>query len=157
MSAFVRRRRSGNRSRGQALVEFAIAFPVVMVLFMAIFDLARVAYYFNAVSDAARNGVREAIVDQNCTAIATATRRSAPAIDLSATGAVQVKIYKTPVVSSTPAPDTCPSLYGGYGIGNLAEVTVQASFTPITPGMQLLLPTIVMNSHARLPLERVSP
>lgn len=152
------RRPRGHRSSGQALVEFAVVIPIVLLLFMGIFDLARLAYEFNAVSDAARNGVREAIVNQTCAVITTDARQSAPAVDLSASTAIQVTIYKSPVVSSTPAPDTCSSgLLGNYGIGYLAEVRATTTYTPITPIIGQLVGPITVSSAARLPIERAYP
>jgi Flp pilus assembly protein TadG len=144
-------------SLGQTLVEFALVVPVVILLLLGIFDLARVVYMFNAVSDAARNGVREAIVNQDCTAVATMARASAPAVDLSPSNAVVLTVYKAPVVSSNPTPDVCPSLGGGYGIGYLAEVRVQTTFQAITPLIAQLIGPLPLASTARLPIERAYP
>lgn len=152
------RRAEGPRPRGQALVEFAVVIPIVLLLFMGIFDLARLAYEFNAVSDAARNGVREAIVNQTCSVITSDARESAPAVDLSSSTAIQVTIYKSPVVSSSPTPDTCSTgLYGNYGIGYLAEVRATTTYTPITPIIGQLVGPITVTSAARLPIERAYP
>lgn len=148
---------ASHRQRGQGLVEFALIFPILILLFMGIFDLARVAYVFNAVSDSARNGVREAIVNQDCAEVEAAAKRSAPAVDLSAAGAVLLTVYRTPVVSSTPPPEVCPALAGGYGIGYLAQVRVQSTFTAITPLISQLVGPITMSSTARLPIERAYP
>jgi Flp pilus assembly protein TadG len=155
----IRRRSFSNSSaRGQGLAEFAIVIPVVLLLFMAIFDLARAAYFLNTIGDAARNGVREAIVNQNCSAIEARARSVTPGVDLSEASAVQVTIYKSSVVSGTPSPDTCSSgLGGGYGIGYLAEVRVNATFTPITPIISNFIGPLPLTSTARLPLERAYP
>lgn len=145
-------------TRGQGLAEFAIVIPVVLLLFMAVFDLARAAYFLNTIGDAARNGVREAIVNQDCPAIEQRARFVAPGVDLSASTAVQVTVYRSSVVSNSPAPDTCAGgLGGGYGIGYLAEVRVNATFTPITPVISNLIGPIPLTSTARLPLERAYP
>ena len=149
--------RARHRERGQGLVEFALVFPVLILLFMGIFDFARVIYVFNAVSDAARNGVREAIVNQSCSAVTAAARKSAPAVDLSPASAVELTVYRTPVVSTVPPPEVCPALAGDYGIGYLAQVRVQTTFTAITPIISQLIGPITMSSTARLPIERAYP
>jgi hypothetical protein len=50
------------RSRGQALVEFAVVLPVFLVAVLAIFDLGRVIWARNTLENAAREGARYAIV-----------------------------------------------------------------------------------------------
>ncbi len=154
--ASLRGSRVGDRSGGQTLVEFAITIPIVLLMFMGIFDLGRAVYELNSVSDAARNGVREAIVDQNCTAIATRARSAAPAVDLSAANAIAVKVYRSAVISASP--DTCTGgLAGDYGIGYLAEVTVTTTYTAITPIIGQIVGPLKLSSTARLPIERAYP
>lgn len=46
------------RSRGQALVEFALVFPLFILLLFGLVDLGRLAYINNAISEAAREGAR---------------------------------------------------------------------------------------------------
>jgi Flp pilus assembly protein TadG len=53
-----RTRRHGPRSRGQALVEFALVFPLFLLLLFGLVDLGRLAYINNAISEAAREGAR---------------------------------------------------------------------------------------------------
>ena len=55
------RRRS---QRGQGLVEFALVFPVFILLLFGILDLGRAVYAYNTIGDAAREGARVAIVNQ---------------------------------------------------------------------------------------------
>ena len=50
------------RSRGQALVEFALVFPMFFVLLVAIFDFGRIVWARNSLENAAREGARYAIV-----------------------------------------------------------------------------------------------
>ena len=142
---------------GQALVEFALIVPIVILLFMGIIDLGRLVYVFNAVSDAARNGVREAIVNQDCVAVATSAQSSAPAVDLSTPTAVVLTVYRSPVPTASPIPDVCPGLGGNYGIGYLAQVRVETSFTAITPVISQVVGPVTLSSTARLPIERAYP
>ena len=57
MAALIARRRR-RRGRGQALVEFALVFPLLMLLVFALIDLGRVVYTHNAIAEAAREGAR---------------------------------------------------------------------------------------------------
>jgi Flp pilus assembly protein TadG len=51
------------RRRGQSLVELALALPVVLLLGPAVADLGRAVYYHEAVSNAARQALRIAVLD----------------------------------------------------------------------------------------------
>ena len=54
MSRFVRR----DRTRGQALVEFAFAFPIFLLIVFGLIDLGRAVYVSNSLAEAARDGAR---------------------------------------------------------------------------------------------------
>ena len=54
--------RSDRRSRGQALVEFAIVAPIFFLLMFGIIDFGRYVYYVQILNNAAREGARYAIV-----------------------------------------------------------------------------------------------
>lgn len=59
-----RRTRDGarRRSRGQALVEFALVVPIFFLILFAIIDFGRYVYYVQILNNAAREGARYAIV-----------------------------------------------------------------------------------------------
>src|SRR5450759_2474361 len=78
-----RKQTGQTNSRGQGLVEFALVLPLLVLLFMGVFDFARGIYAYNAISDAARAGTRTAIVNQNNQDIVN--RASAQAIGLGIT------------------------------------------------------------------------
>jgi Flp pilus assembly protein TadG len=46
------------QSRGQALVEFSLVFPLMLLLVFGLIDLGRLVYTNNALSEAAREGAR---------------------------------------------------------------------------------------------------
>ena len=50
------------RSRGQALVEFALIAPLFLALLLAIIEFGRAVYYIQMLNNAAREGARYAIV-----------------------------------------------------------------------------------------------
>jgi Flp pilus assembly protein TadG len=53
-----RRSWTADRARGQALVEFALVFPLFVLLLFGLVDLGRLAYINNAIAEAAREGAR---------------------------------------------------------------------------------------------------
>lgn len=55
--------------RGQALVEFALIVPLFILVTVGIFEGARAIYTYNALSNATREALREAIVHQDQAAI----------------------------------------------------------------------------------------
>ena len=57
-------RRKSRRSRGQALVEFALVFPVFMLVLFGIIDVGRYVYVSNALNEASREGARYGSVEQ---------------------------------------------------------------------------------------------
>lgn len=50
--------------RGQALIEFGVAFPVVLVMMFAIFDVSRLMFIQNSLDSAARAAVRLAAMNR---------------------------------------------------------------------------------------------
>jgi Flp pilus assembly protein TadG len=61
--ASARGRRRPDARRGQALVEFAIVIPVLLLLLLGVVDFARAWNVYEVLTDAAREGAREAVVD----------------------------------------------------------------------------------------------
>ena len=57
------RARRVRRDRGQALVEFALVAPVILLLIFAVADFARAWNTYQVITDAAREGARTAVID----------------------------------------------------------------------------------------------
>src|SRR5579862_5873532 len=75
-----RRSQSKPRSRGQALVEFAIVLPVFLLVLFGLIEFGYMLYSQTTVSNAAREAARAAVVDPDaCTipVLANATARGA--------------------------------------------------------------------------------
>jgi Flp pilus assembly protein TadG len=61
-------RRMRNEVSGQAMVEFAIVLPLLLMLMISVFEFGRAWNVYHAVTDAARLGARSAVVaDPNTT------------------------------------------------------------------------------------------
>ena len=58
-------RQSGRRRRGQALVEFALVFPILFFLLTVSIDLFRVDWATSTVAEAARQGARQAVANED--------------------------------------------------------------------------------------------
>jgi len=148
MSTDLRPRRENQG--GQTLTEFALVIPLVVLIFLGLFDLGRAVYAYTTISNAAREAARVLIVDQSQTGgvFAAQTEAAGSAIALGiAPGAVGVS-FRSPDLSTSCNART---------IGCVAEVTVPYSYTAITPVISQLVGPISMSSTVRIPIERTQP
>jgi TadE-like protein len=139
--------------RGQALVEFALALPVLLVIFMGLFDFGRAVFAYNSVSNAAREGARVAIVDQTVVggvpAGATEAANQATALGLDPADVTQVQVsYLMPDLSGA-----CPT----RSLGCIAEVTIRYRFRAITPIVGNVVGPIDLTASTQLPIEFTKP
>jgi Flp pilus assembly protein TadG len=141
------------RDRGQSLVEFSLIFPLAMLLFMALFDFGRAVYGLNAVGNAAREGVRTAIVNQNWSDIRQRASDQATGLgidpSLVACSAENQPASDSGVCvrfnSANGTIDGCPVM----AIGCMAEVTTKWTFSPITPVIGGIIGSKVITSTSR--------
>jgi Flp pilus assembly protein TadG len=63
--AFLARKPRGAARNGQALVEFALILPILLILVLGLIDFARAWSAQHAIADAAREGARMLVVDNN--------------------------------------------------------------------------------------------
>ncbi len=148
--ASVRKARSG-KGRGQGLVEFALVLPLFLVLIMAIVDLGSAVFAYNSITNAAREGARLAIVNQDSTTITTrATNQAAVA----RTPTVTVNFYRAADDGTPDTTATCPIGAASYiAVGCLAVVNFQGSYQPITP----IIGAIVFGNGVTFTAETVLP
>lgn len=142
------RRLVGHRaSRGQGLVEFALIFPVLILLLLAIFDVGRLVFAYNDITNAARVGARVAIVNQGGTTARDTTINQATSLGL-ANSDVTVRYLR---------PDLSGACATPYALGCVAEVEVSFDWQAITPVIGNILGPITVTTDTRLPIERVFP
>ena len=127
------------RSGGQALAEFALVIPLLVLLFMIIFDFGRLIYAYNTVSNAARAGARAAVVDQNTTIIDDRVRTTL----LGLPSAAATVVYTRPGCPTPPK------------IGCDSMVKVSYPWSPITPMIGRIFGPVTVEATATMPLERV--
>jgi len=115
------------RQRGQTLVEFAIIIPVLLLLAVFIFDFGRAVYYYSAIQNAAREGVRYGSVNPVVTT--TSVYEDVPGMK---TAAVKYAIGLGLTLTDVDAGMGTPELVGGYA-NPTVKVKVTYTFTPATP------------------------
>jgi len=126
-----------NRTDGQALVEFSLAFVVFSVLVFGVIDFGRGIYQYNAVSQAAREIARVTSVHPG-TDFTTVAGRSA---ETNAVIDVQEKLVPGLVVAADAI--ECVDSAGGVKATcdfskDSVRVTVTAPFKAITPPMNVM-------------------
>lgn len=130
--------------RGQTLVEFALIVPIFILLLMGIFDLGRAVYGYNTISNASREGVRLAIVNQDATAIRNEVIAQTPGLGLKAANIdVTFRMPGSMTVCVSPIAIACE-----------IEVVVRYQYQAATPLISNVVGTINMASTSRAPVER---
>jgi Flp pilus assembly protein TadG len=146
MRAVRRQGRGRNAASGQGLVEFALVLPLILLLFMGIFDLGRGIFAFNEVSNAAREGGRTGIINQNL--VDVRARAAAQAVGLGVPTAVPASCPTNggPPGASDPA-GICVAILRSDGsdcsalsdkIGCEVVVSVKYTFTPILTSLPVI-------------------
>ena len=140
------------RAKGQALAEFAIVLPIVLLLLLALFDLGRAVFIYNGLTNGAREGARLAIVNQNKDKVFER---------------VQAMTFAGPL--SNPDSDDLVSYYqqepdGTLGsecatvtVGCVAVVTPRSNWSLITPILSSIVGPINFVARSELPIELVCP
>lgn len=117
--------RGSRRSRGQALVEFALVFPLFILLLFGLVDLGRLAYINNAIAEAAREGARWGTVQGR---------------SVSAAGRTNIANQTRSLMAAVPNPTvtvTCEDVFGvtrsTCTTGNVLVVRVDTTVGMLTP------------------------
>lgn len=159
-----RRRRRG--SAGQSLVEFALVFPIIILLIAAFFEIGRAVFAFNTIASAARQGARVAVVNQLADVTECDTTR--PVEDpyephwtikgCAVAAGAGLGLRATNVdISYEPPPGTSLDCDPTLHVGCIAVVTVSYDFEVATPFVSLVLGPIAMSQTSQMPVERVFP
>lgn len=150
------RRSRGRSGDGQALVEFALVLPLLLLLVFGIVDAGRLIFAYNTVANSARNGARVAIVNQSTSGTETCDTILATAYPTgcSISSGITLGIKPSDVVVSYRNPtDTAPCT--PVSIGCIAVVKVTGTFRPLTPVIGQLIGSVPLTSTSKVPVERV--
>ena len=125
--------RRRQRTRGQALVEFALALPIFLILMMAVFDLGRAIYMYNGVAQAARELSRVTSVYPGTPGALGSTPQTAAVL---ATQKALIPSLGNPTftcvdIDGSSVTDTCVA-------GMQVKVVILATYTPVTPVLSLV-------------------
>lgn len=116
------------RRKGQALVEFALVIPIFLLLFVALFDVGRAVFAYNTLTNAAREGARLAIVNQDKPSIVARAKSQTSIVELN-DPSVQIDFKQV-------SPNQDPMLNvdcSPVAVGCVAVVQFEATYMPITP------------------------
>jgi Flp pilus assembly protein TadG len=148
------RRRHG--TRGQALVEFAIVMPIIVVVVLGLLDLGRAVYAYNTLAQSSRQAARTAIVNQVTADVKAQAIASGATLGLTSSDVdVCFKTAASTQNSCSSATNDCPA--ATRSIGCLAIVRTHISYAPMTPVVALLMSTINLSSTSIEAVEYVCP
>jgi TadE-like protein len=120
-------RRRLHRSPGQSLVEFALGITIFLTILIGLVDLARAAFLFNGVSDAAREIARVTSVHPGTTTLGGSTETAnSVSGERSLVPGLTVTSYACIDLAGASVSGTCQP-------GNWVKVSVRTSFQPILP------------------------
>jgi hypothetical protein len=123
-----RRRQRGNRSAGQGLTEFALVLPIFILVVVSLFDLGRAVFAYNTLTNAAREGARLAIVNQDVPTIVARAKAQTAIVELD-DPSVTVAFYQRNLDGTPNLDDECDLV----AVGCIAVVEFEATYRPITP------------------------
>jgi Flp pilus assembly protein TadG len=163
------RSRRRERSKGQALVEFAFVFPLIALLAFAFVDVGLAVFSHNTLTNAAREAARVAAVNQldpvsapwNCQANRPVENALAPnwtfrGCAMAAGAAIDIAAADVTVSYAAPPGMTleCTTI---RNVGCIVTVTVVNDYVPITPVAGSLIGPISMSATSSMPIERIFP
>jgi Flp pilus assembly protein TadG len=129
---------------GQGLVEFALGITVFLVILIGLVDLARAAWLFNGVSDAAREIARVTSVHPGSTLGSSTETTSSVAGERNLVPGLSVTSYTCMEIDGSSVSGTCQP-------GNWVKVSVRTSFQPILPLLAPFGPiTFTTSSSAKI-------
>lgn len=157
MRLFHARRIRSRRSRGQALVEFALVFPIALLVLFGVFDVGRLVFMYTGLTNGAREGARLAIVNQDIGRVEQQVREASFGSTISNIGSVAdpvVAYYKEdPNLNNPTANPRCTTI----ATGCVAVVTARVSWRAMTPIISSIIGPIVLTGRSELPVEFVCP
>ena len=125
--------RRRNRQEGQALVEFAILLPILLLLLLGILQFGVVFNNYIQVTSAAREGARKAAVSRSLgtsaanTAARTSAKNASPSLNLQ-----DSQITVTPSNSYAQGSDVTVTVRYPYSINILGRVVASGNLTSST-------------------------
>ncbi len=114
------------RETGQALVEFALAVTVFLVLLMTVVDFGRGIYLYNGVSEAAREIARATSVHPGMLLGGSAETSETVTTQQSLVPGLSAPVITCVDIAGAPVTEACVP-------GDWVRVSVSAPYDPVTP------------------------
>jgi hypothetical protein len=148
-------RRSRMSRRGQALAEFALVFPIAMLLLLAVFDVGRAVFAYNGLTNAAREGARLAAVNQDEGMIEQRVADMTFGTGVTNLGAADfVRFHKDVPNLTTPTSNpVCTTM----AVGCVAIINAESDWSAITPIVGQIIGPITFRAESQVPVEFVCP
>lgn len=118
------------RVKGQALIEFALLFPLILFLMLGFFDLGRYVIYYTSLSNAVREATRAAVVNNAMLVEADANPNNNSLVTMVKDKAYSLHQADFGEISAVPAPANGPY--------ETIQIIARYQFNPITPGIELV-------------------
>lgn len=150
--------------RAQAMVEFMLALPILVILLYGIIEVSRLVFIFASVSNASRQAARYGSGSgelsgvayyQDCEGIRDTANRSAiltefEEINITYDRGITPDGEQIPILDVNPSPetDTCPIADDVIRNGDRIIVQVKTSYEPILP-ISGIEPLVVVSANAR--------
>ena len=149
-------RRQGSRSRGQALAEFALIVPVLVLGIFSIIDFGRFVYTQNLLNDASREGARAVSVKYlpaecgtQARALCAETVSRNRLIGVIGSGTVTVTCTRISLLDNSMS--TIPA--GNCTVRDLFKVTVTNNFALVTPVIAQFLGTQALRGETQVTIQ----
>jgi hypothetical protein len=144
------------RMTGQGLVEFALVFPIFLFLLFGMFDIGRAVFAFNEVTNAAREGVRIAIVNQDPTMINDRidSQTSGTTVNQCVFFIESTSTFDTCNKGASTPSDECPVV---PAVGCIVHIEVWTDYTAVTPIIGNLLGPMTLTANSEGAIEFVCP
>jgi hypothetical protein len=151
-----------HKTRGQSLAEFALVFPVFLLILFGVFDIGRAVFAYNELTNSAREGVRLAIVNQDVPSVKARITRQSSAITVdSCVYFLEPSVTFPTCAKNGTAPaggDVCPQPPKTVpSVGCVAHVEVWTDYRAITPIIGNLLGPMTFTANSELSVEFVCP
>ena len=142
--------------RGQALVEFALVLPLLLLFIFGVIDAGRLIFTYNTVANSARSAARVAIVNQSTAGTNTCDTTSPTAWPVGCGVVAGLALSLDPsAVDVTYRNPTDTAACTTLEIGCIAVVEVTGHFQPLTPIIGQFLGAMDVSSTSKIPVERV--
>lgn len=102
--------------------------PIFLLLFVALLDLGSAVFTYNSLTNAAREGARLAIVNQDTPSIIQRAENAVAIAEINSPN-VTVNFYQQKTDGTPDTSSTCSPV----AVGCLAVVTFEATYHPLTP------------------------